>query len=88
MALGGIVGFYFQQLSLATGRLVTSVATVSVLNPVVSVMLGALVLQERLDRTPPWHAVVAVGALATALLGAIIIASASEKESDAELVRA
>jgi drug/metabolite transporter (DMT)-like permease len=88
MALGGIVGFYFQQLSLATGRLVTSVATVSVLNPVVSVMLGALVLQERLDKTPPWHAVVAVGALATALLGAIIIASASEKESDAELVRA
>ncbi|MGH2988863.1 MAG: DMT family transporter [Solirubrobacterales bacterium] len=80
MALGGIVGFYFQQLSLATGRLVTSVATVSVANPVVSVMLGALVLQERLDKTPEWHAVVAVGALAAALLGAIIIASASEKD--------
>ncbi len=83
MAVGGLVGFYLQQLSLATGRLVTSVATVSVANPVVSVLLGALVLQERLDRTPPWHAVVAVGALAVALLGAIVIASASEKESKA-----
>jgi EamA domain-containing membrane protein RarD len=62
------------------------VATVSVANPVVSVMLGALVLQERLDKTPPWHAVVAVGALAAALLGAIIVASASEKESEAETV--
>jgi hypothetical protein len=48
---------------------------------VVSVLLGALVLQERLDKTPPWHAVVAVGALAVALLGAIVIASASEKDS-------
>jgi hypothetical protein len=86
MAFTGIAGFYLQQISLATGRLVTSVATVSVANPVVSVMLGALVLQERLDKTPPWHAVVAVGALAAALLGAIIVASASEKESEAETV--
>jgi len=84
MAFGGIVGFYAQQLSLATGRLVTSVATVSVLNPVVSVLLGALVLQERLDRDPPWHAVVAVGALAVALLGAIVAASASESEEEHE----
>jgi len=84
MALGGIVGFYLQQVSLATGRLVVSVATVSVANPVVSVLLGALVLQERLDQTPQWHAVVAVGALAVALLGAIVIASASEQKSPSE----
>jgi drug/metabolite transporter (DMT)-like permease len=82
MAVAGLVGFYLQQVSLATGRLVTSVATVSVVNPVVSVLLGALVLQERLDKTPEWHAVVAIGALATALLGAVIIASASEHEPD------
>ena len=43
-ATAGIVGFLFQQLSLSTGKLVPSVATVSVANPVVSVMLGALVL--------------------------------------------
>lgn len=84
MAIGGLVGFYIQQLSLATGKLVTSVATVSVVNPVVSVLLGALVLQERLDRDPPWHAVVAVGALAVALLGAVVAASASEEDETPE----
>jgi uncharacterized membrane protein len=78
MAVAGLVGFYLQQLSLSTGRLVTSVATVSVANPVVSVILGALVLEERLDRNPPWHAVAAVGALGLALFGAILITSASE----------
>jgi drug/metabolite transporter (DMT)-like permease len=84
MAIGGLVGFYIQQLSLATGKLVTSVAAVSVVNPVVSVLLGALVLQERLDRDPPWHAVVAVGALAVALLGAVVAASASEEDEASE----
>jgi drug/metabolite transporter (DMT)-like permease len=84
LAVTGIAGFYLQQISLSVGRLATSVATTSVANPVVSVFLGALVLQERLDKTPPWHAVVAVGALAFALLGAVIIASASEKDHEAE----
>jgi drug/metabolite transporter (DMT)-like permease len=79
MAAAGLVGFYLQQVSLATGRLVPSVATVSVANPVVSVLLGVLVLQERLDQPPAWHAVVAVGGLATALLGAVVVASASEE---------
>jgi uncharacterized membrane protein len=84
MAGAGLIGFYIQQLSLATGRLVASVASVSVVNPVVSVLLGALVLQERLDKTPPWHAVVAVGALAAALFGASLIASASERDAETE----
>jgi drug/metabolite transporter (DMT)-like permease len=83
-AAAGIVGFFVQQLSLATGRLVPSVATVSVANPVVSVLLGALVLQERLDKTPPWHAVVAVGALCLALLGAVVISSAREQRNETE----
>jgi hypothetical protein len=74
----GIAGFLVQQISLATGRLVASVATVSVANPVVSALLGVLVLQERLDTTPAWHAVVAVGALAFALFGAVMIASGRE----------
>jgi drug/metabolite transporter (DMT)-like permease len=83
-AAAGIVGFFVQQLSLATGRLVPSVATVSVANPVVSVLLGALVLQERLDKTPPWHAVVAVGALCLALLGAVVISSPREQRNETE----
>ena len=77
MAVTGIAGFYLQQISLA-----------AVANPVVSVVLGALVLQETLDKTPSWHAVVAVGALAFALLGAVIIASATEEESEAEAEQA
>ena len=80
MAAAGIVGFLFQQLSLSTGRLVPSVATVSVTNPVVSVLLGALVLQERLDTDPAWRAVLGIGGLALALFGAVMIASAEEKD--------
>jgi drug/metabolite transporter (DMT)-like permease len=79
MAVAGLVGFYLQQVSLSTGRLVPSVATVSVANPVVSVLLGVLVLQERLDRPPTWHAVVAVGALGVAMFGAIVVASATDE---------
>jgi uncharacterized membrane protein len=71
-------------LSLSTGRLVPSVAAVSVANPVVSVLLGALVLQERLERNPPWHAVVAVGALGLALVGSVVISSARTNESDGD----
>lgn len=84
MAVAGILGFYLQQMSLATGKLVTSVATVSVANPVISVLLGALILQETLSKDPPWHAVAAVAALAVALLGAVIIASATEKDVEPE----
>ena len=84
LAGAGLVGFLVQQLSLSTGRLVPSVATVSVANPVISVMLGALVLQERFDKNPPWHAVLGVGGLALALFGAVVIASAEEKESGEE----
>jgi drug/metabolite transporter (DMT)-like permease len=83
-AAAGIIGFLFQQLSLSTGCLVPSVAAVSVANPVVSVMLGALVLQERLEKSPPWHAVVAVGALCLALLGSVVISSAREQEREVE----
>jgi len=84
MAVGGLGGFYIQQISLATGKLVTSVATVSVTNPVVSVMLGVLVLAERLKQPPAWHVVLAIAGLAMALLGAVVIASASEGAKEAE----
>jgi hypothetical protein len=50
----------------------------------VSVLLGVLVLQERLDQPPAWHAVLAIGGLALALLGAVVVASSSERESEAE----
>src|SRR5262249_43324479 len=83
-AAAGVIGFVFQQLSLSTGRLVPSVASVSVANPVVSVLLGALVLQERLEKNPPWHAVAAIGALCLALVGSVVISSAREKHQEVE----
>jgi drug/metabolite transporter (DMT)-like permease len=58
------------------------VAAVSVANPVVSVLLGALVLQERLSKEPPWHAVAAVGALCLALVGSVVISSAREEHPE------
>ena len=84
MAAAGLVGFLVQQLSLATGELVPAVATVSVANPVISVLLGALVLQETLDKNPPWHAVVAIGSLGVAMFGAALISSARREEQESE----
>jgi drug/metabolite transporter (DMT)-like permease len=81
-AAAGVIGFLIQQVSLATGRLVASVATVSVTNPVVSVLLGVILLEERLSE-PLWQIVVAIGALAFALFGAVVIASAREGEAAA-----
>jgi NhaP-type Na+/H+ or K+/H+ antiporter len=51
---------------------------------VVSVLLGALVLQERLEKNPPWHAVAAVGALCLALVGSVVISSAREGPEEIE----
>jgi hypothetical protein len=48
----------------------------------ISVLLGALVLQETLDKEPPWHSVVAVGCLGLGLLGAVVVSSAREGEHD------
>ncbi len=47
-ALAALVAFLVQQVSLATGQLAASVATVSVCNPIVSIFIGIVVLQETL----------------------------------------
>src|SRR5262245_5115274 len=81
LAIAGVLGFVLQQVSLGTGRLAPSVATVSVANPVVSVLLGALLLDERLER-PMWHVVVAFIGLGLALAGAVVISLAHEARKD------
>ncbi len=77
LAIAGVLGFVLQQVSLGTGRLAPSVATVSVANPVVGIAIGTLLLDERLSR-PAWHVVVAVIGLGLALFGAVAISLASE----------
>jgi drug/metabolite transporter (DMT)-like permease len=63
LLIAGAAGFVLQQVSLGTGRLAPAVATVSVVNPVVCIVLGSLLLDERFSR-PAWHVVVALGGLA------------------------
>ena len=77
LAVAGVLGFVLQQVSLGTGRLAPSVATVSVANPVVGVLLGILLFDERLSR-PAWHVVVAVIGLGLALGGAVLISLVSQ----------
>ena len=77
LAIAGVLGFVLQQVSLGTGKLAPSVATVSVANPVVGIMLGIVLLEERLSR-PAWHVVVACVGLGLALVGAVVIALARQ----------
>jgi len=77
VAVAGVLGFVLQQVSLGTGRLAPSVATVSVANPIVGILIGILLLDERLSR-PGWHIVVAVIGLGFALVGAVVISLARE----------
>ena len=53
-------------------------AAVSVANPVVSVILGIILFEERLTR-PTWHVLVAVAALLAALAGAVLITLANRE---------
>ncbi len=77
LALAGVLGFVLQQVSLATGRLAPSVATVSTANPIVGIAIGTLLFNETLER-PLWKAVVACVGLAIALAGAVAISLATE----------
>jgi drug/metabolite transporter (DMT)-like permease len=81
LAVAGVLGFLLQQVSLGTGRLAPSVATVSVANPLVGIVIGTLLLDERLSR-PAWHIVVAVIGLSLALVGAVVISLAREGTPD------
>jgi len=81
LAVAGVLGFVLQQVSLGTGRLAPSVATVSVANPIVGILLGTLLLDERLSR-PVWHIFVACIGLGLALAGAVVISIAREARSD------
>jgi len=74
----GVLAFLVQQVSLATGKLAPSVAMTSVLNPIVGILVGTLLLDERLA-DPTWHKVVAYAGLAVALVAAVTITKATEE---------
>jgi drug/metabolite transporter (DMT)-like permease len=82
-AAAGIAAFLIQQVSLGTGKLAPSVATTSVMNPIVSVLIGILLLNEILDE-PGWHKLVAWLALGLALAGAVVISVAREGRGEDE----
>jgi drug/metabolite transporter (DMT)-like permease len=81
LAVAGVLGFVLQQVSLGTGRLSPSVATVSVANPIVGILIGVVLFDERLSR-PGWHVVVAVIGLGLALVGAVVISLAREAKPE------
>src|SRR4051812_37834897 len=83
LAIAGVLGFVLQQVSLGTGRLAPSVATVSVANPIVGILIGVLLFDERLSR-PGWHILLAVIGLGLALVGAVVISLARAAAGDPE----
>ena len=82
-AITGILAFLIQQVSLSTGNLAASVATVSVCNPLVSIVIGTLLLDERLAE-PTWHKLVAYSGLFVALVGAVVISMSTEGEKEVD----
>jgi len=81
----GVLAFLVQQVSLATGRLAPSVAMTSVLNPLVGILVGTLLLDERLA-DPTWHKVVAYIGLGVALVAAVSITRATEEAKTTDAV--
>lgn len=76
----GLIAFLVQQLSLATGQLAPAMAAVSVGNPVISVLLGIVMFDERLTR-PWWHVIVGALALLFAMYGAVTITMANKERA-------
>ena len=63
LAVIGVLGFGNPAGLARDGRLAPAVATASVANPVVAILIGIVLLDERLSR-PAWHVLVAVIGLA------------------------
>src|SRR4051794_7714876 len=80
-AIAGVLAFVLQQVSLSKGFLAKSVATVSVANPIVSVVIGSLLFDERLQH-PLGRVLLAEAGLVVAMIGAIVISAASEPTAE------
>jgi uncharacterized membrane protein len=80
LGIAGLLGVLLQQVALQTGKLAPAVATGSVANPLVGVLLGIVVLDERLA-PPTWHKAVAFAALGCALAAAVGISLAEQRSA-------
>lgn len=78
LGIAGLLGVLLQQVALQTGKLAPAVATGSVANPLVGVLLGIVLLQERLA-PPTWHKAIAFAALGCALAAAVAISLSEER---------
>ena len=76
-----MLAFVLQQVSLSRGFLAKSVATVSVANPVVSVLIGSLLFDERLQR-PLSRVLLAEAGLVLAMIGAVVISSSRHEAAE------
>jgi len=83
LGVAGLLGVLLQQIALQTGRLAPAVATGSVANPLVGVLLGIVLLEERLA-PPTWHKLVAFAALGCALAAAVAISLAEERQRQSD----
>jgi drug/metabolite transporter (DMT)-like permease len=81
LGIAGLLGVLLQQVALQTGKLAPAVATGSVANPLVGVLLGIVILQERLA-PPTWHKAIAFAALGCALAAAVAISLAEQRASE------
>jgi uncharacterized membrane protein len=79
LVVAGLLGIVFQQIALQTARLAPAVATGAVANPLVGVLLGIVLLEERLA-PPTSHKVIAFTALGCALAAAVAISLSEERQ--------
>ncbi len=79
MAACSITGFLVVQSAFQTGSLGASVGGMGAAQPVVAVVLGVVLLDERVDIASPFHGVVVLLSLVAAITGILALARAEER---------
>ncbi len=83
LAVVSVVGLYLSQVSLQTGALAPAIATTMAFDPIASLLLGMLLLDEQLHESSTGVAG-ALAALAVTLVGLVALASAKQADDVVE----